>query len=316
MENIFSDIELSSLELSLHKWELPIKYAYKIKEWAKAWSEIENIRSQKYWSHAEAELLEKNIELYLDELWNPKEVCFFDFWCGVWDTVKSTIKKCIKKWIKINYHWFDISPQVILLAKTNIWSLWKQINFNSSILDFEITNLYTKVNSIRNKYNNIPVLWFILWNTIWNFDSVERILINIMSSFRIEDRLVLWIQKANKNTDEVLNDYRLYEIEKFSTSLVTFLWLSKSDYNFVVFYNKWKSMIEWYITLLKDSKINLNKNIINLKKWKKILVMKSKKMNELGLSKLFIDLDYRIANLRTNKQDTFVQVMIWNKIYN
>ena len=310
--NIFTSSDLSIIELSLKKGILPIKYSYKTKQWAKYWSEIEKIRAKNNWRHVESELLENNIDLYLNELWNPSEICFFDFWCWVWNTIKPTIVKCLEKGIKVNYHWFDISEEIIKLAKENIWKLWKNYNFETEILDFEIDNLSNKLNIIRQGYNNIPVIWMVLWNTIWNFDSMERILINIMSAFRIEDRLILWIEKKQDDIEKILEWYKLKIVKKLTTSLVNFIWISELKYLYKIIFNKEKSRVEWYIKLKEDIITNIN---IKLKKWMKIQIFKSRKMNELELSKLFLELDYRIASLRTNKKDTFVQIMIGNKEY-
>ena len=61
--------------------------------------------------------------------------------------------------------------------------------------------------------------------------------------------------------------------------------------------------------------LNIWEYRILFKKWDKIQTLLSKKMDEEKFIKLFLDLDYRIVNLRTNNEDTFIEVMIAPKKY-
>jgi len=194
--HIFSDLQLSSILLWLEKWDIPLKYTYITPEWAKARSKIEKLRIQKGQSFADAALLKDSIELYLQELNNPKELAIFDFGCGTWETVKETLQKLSLMWIHVRYHAFDISQSIINLCKQNISKI-KNCTFDYSIIDFEISNLVNILYDIRLKYNNIPVLWLLLWNTVGNFSSMERILTNILEACRIGDRLVVGIERAD-----------------------------------------------------------------------------------------------------------------------
>ena len=279
---IFTENQISAIILSLEKNISPLKYSYITKKWTEAWNNIEEDRIKLWWNYAEYELLQNNIEMYLDDIWNPEEICFFDFWCWTWNTPKWMINKLLKKGIKVNYHWFDISENILKISKNNIGSMWKNYRYNSTILDFENFNLSNILIEIRNNYWNIPVIWMLLWNTIWNFNSIERILINIMESFRIKDRMVIWIEKSDLNNDKrmenMINWYKSENVFNLSFSTLEYFWLKKE-------------------------------------KWDKIKLFQSKKMNESTLTALLLWLDFRVASTRTNLKNTFIQSMIWAKRY-
>ena len=316
---IFDKNQISALTLSLEKSISPLKYLYITEEWAKWWDKIEKDRAKMWWNYAEYELLKDNIDIYLQDIWNPKEVCFFDFWCGTWNTPRWMLEKLVKRWIIVHYHWFDISKNIIKLAKKNIWNLWDNYTFNSTILDFETFNLSNILIDIRDSYNNIPVIGMLLWSTIWNFDSVERIIVNIMEAFRIEDRMIIWIEKSDLNNEkrmkEMIEWYKSKDVFNVIFSTLKYFWLKKTEWNYDVFFNKEKNVIECYFQLLNDTQLTVWKNKIFFEKWDKIKILQSKKMNESSFAKLLLDLDFRIWSTRTNIKDTFIETMICSKRY-
>jgi len=318
-KELFDKNQISSLILSLEKSISPLKYSYITEKWAKWWEIIEKNRAKIGWNYAEYELLKDNIDIYLQDIWNPQEICFFDFWCWTWNTSKWMLEKLIKKWIIVHYHWFDISENIIKLAKKNIWNLWKNYTFNSTILDFETFNLSNILIDIRNSYNNIPVIGMLLWNTIWNFDSMERIIINIMDSFRIQDRMIIWVEKSDLNNEKRMNEmiewYKSSNVFNVLFSTLEYFWLNKINWKYNVFFNKEKNSIEWYFQLINSVTLSIWDNDLIFWKWDKIKLFQSKKMNEGSLTNLLLDLDLRIWSTRTNIKNTFIQTMIWSKKY-
>lgn len=316
---IFDKNQISALTLSLEKSVSPLKYSYITEQWANWWDKIEKERAKSWWNYAEYELLRDNIDIYLQDIWNPKEVCFFDFWCGTWSTPKWMLEKLIKRWIIIHYHWFDISEKIIKLAKKSIWNLGDNYTFNSTVLDFETFNLSNTLIDIRNSYNNVPVIGMLLWSTIWNFDSIERIILNIMEAFRIEDRMIIWIEKSDLNNEKRMNQmvkwYKSKDVFNIVFSTLEYLWLKRSEWDYNVIFNKEKNVIEWYFQLINNLKLRIWEKLISFEKWDKIKLFQSKKMNENSFTKLFLDLDLRIWSTRTNIKDTFIQAMIGSKKY-
>lgn len=248
MSSIFSDQQISSIILWLEKWDIPIKYAYMTEQWSQAWSKLEKLRTNKWQSFSDAQLLKDSIELYLQELWNPKMIAIFDFWCGTGETIKDTIWKLKQLWIGIKYHAFDLSPKIINLCKINLLTDHSDLDYNSTLIDFETSNLVNILADIREQYHNIPVLWLILWNTIGNFNSMERVLSNIIEAFRLEDRLVVGIERAdlqnNRWYEKMIKSYNEEIVYNVPMSTISELWFNQKDWYHEAIFNHKTSTIE------------------------------------------------------------------------
>lgn len=319
MTKVFSDYQMWALSLSIEKGDCPLKYAYMTENWSKTWTEIENNRAKEWSNYAEYELIRDNMEFYLQDIWSPNEVCFFDFWCWSWKTVMWMLKKLLKKNIKIHYHAFDISEKIINIAKNNIWELWENYSFDYTILDFEISNLTNILYEIRNKYNNIPVMALLLWNTVGNFDSMERVISNITESLRIKDRLVIWIERYNLSNEKrmqvMLDWYKTDLVNSAIFSTLEYLWVKKESWIFNSVFNSNNNCVEWYFELIEPIKIILKNSEVSFEKWDKIRLFKSDKMNESQFSNILLKLDLRVWNINTNLNNTYTQVLLWAMKY-
>ncbi len=319
MKNVFTDSELSVISLYLEKWICPLKYAYKTEKWANSWAKIEKLRAVDGWNFAEYELLINNVEIYLQELWNPKEIAVFDFWAWTWDTTKWLLLKILDLGISLHYHAFDISPEMLKLCELNLWNLWKNYTFNSTILDFESSNLVNMLSDIRAQYNNIPVLGGLLWSTIWNFDSMERIITNITDAFRIEDKLVIGIEKVDVSDDrrknEIIDIYTNNITADLTFSTLEYFWVDRKQWEWKVIFNNKHTTIEVYFEAKENININVWMKKISFLKWDRIKLAQSKKLNESQFSQMFLDLDLRIASMRTNKKNTFIEMLLSPKKY-
>ena len=319
MKNIFTSAEESIISLYLEKGICPLKYAYKTEKWAHSWDEIEKSRAVDGGNFAEYELLINNTEIYLQELWNPKEVALFDFWSGTWDTVKGILLKMLDLWIIVHYHAFDISPEILKLCELNLWNLWINYTFNSTILDFESSNLVNVLSDIRATYNNIPVMGALLWSTIWNFDSMEKVITNITDAFRIEDKLVVWIEKIDVSDDrrkeEVVQSYNHFLVNNLTFSTLEYFGVSQDKGEWKVIFNNKNAAIEMYFEISTEITITVWNKKISFSQGNRIKLAQSKKLNESQFSQMFLDLDLRIANMRTNTKNTFIEMMLSPKKY-
>lgn len=317
--NIFNELQLSSLLLSLEKGDCPVKFTYITESGAQAWNQIETHRTSNWWKYTENELLKENIENYLYDMWNPKEICFFDFWCGTGKTVKWMLGKLCEKWFIIHYHAFDISENIIQLAKETIWDLWENYTFNYTVLDFETYNLTSLLVEIRKEYKNFPVIGMLLGNTLWNFDSMERIISNITEAFRMQDRLIIGIEKSEvsneKRMTEMLAPYKNNLGFSLAFSTLELFWVARSIWEYNVLYNNSKNTVEGYFELNKDATITLWSNTVKFEKWDKIRLFKSTKMNETQFCQLILNLDLRIASMKTDCNNRLIQMLIWAKRY-
>jgi uncharacterized SAM-dependent methyltransferase len=316
MSTVFSSQQLSSLILWLEKWDIPVKYSYMTKKWSISREKLEKIRTKEWQSYADALLLHDSIEIYLQELWNPKEIALFDFGCWTGETVKKTLYKLWTLWIWVKYHAFDISQNIIDLCKENISHIENCV-FNYTLIDFEISNLVNVLYDIRLKYNNIPVLWLLLWNTVWNFNSMERILTNILEAFRVWDKLCVWIERAdiyNKRWyQNMINVYNSDEVAHVMTSTIEELWFNLTHWKYEAIFNERLSAVEWFFIIEKNFTIEIWGKVFSFSPWERIRLAQSKKIDEKWFSELFLELDMRIANLRTNDANTYLQALISSK---
>lgn len=315
--SVFTHQQLSNILLNLQKWDLPIKYSYITKSWAEARSIREKEKKTcNGWENHDEILLNKTVNLYLQEIWVSKEIVIFDFWCWTWLTVKSTLEDLSKKWYIIYYHAFDISSSLINICKENLSSI-KNCSFNSTVIDFETTNLVEKLYDIRTNYKNVPVLWLFLWNTVWNFTSMERVLANILEAFRFQDKLAIWIERVeleNKNWFEnMLNWYDAPLSLQHDFWTLKELWVSEKSWEFKLNFNYRTNSVENFFIFSKKVEVNILWENIVFKTWERIRIFKSEKINEAKFSEILLDLDFRIANLRTSEDNTYLQILVWSK---
>jgi hypothetical protein len=315
---MFTKLQLNKIYHWLWKWYIPIKYSYITNNWAKFWSKLEDEKKNcNWWINYDLNLLLDSINLYISELNNKDEIIFFDFWAWLWNTVIPTIRQLIQKWYKVYYHAFDISEKIISLLKNNFKVNNIKINFNYTIIDFEEKDLSEIIFEVRKKYKNKPILWLFLWNTIWNFLSIERVLFNIMDALDLKDKLVIWIERVDLQNQRWLNSMLNWYKTKFSHdhdfATLKYLWFKQEYWNFDVIFNNINSSVETYFIFKKNFEIKLDWKKYKFNTWEKIKLFHSKKVNEEEFSKILIGLDLRICNLRTSKDNLHLQSLVENK---
>jgi len=311
---IYSVQQLWSIALWLEKWDIQVKYAYMNDVWSQARKRIEKKRSIDEWStFADSELFADTYDLYLQELGSPNEIVIFDFWCWTWETVKSALKKIIDTWVKVKYHAFDLSSNIIELCRSNLDSI-EWLFFDATIIDFEFSNLVELLAEVRNRYNNAPVLWLLLWNTVWNFNSMERVLTNILEAMRLWDKFLIWIERSDVTNSRwiarMIQSYQNNDVTELVTSTLSELWVDVGIWEIEYIFNQQKSALEIFFIFEGNTSITLLGQTISFKIGERLRLAVSHKINEESLSKIFSTLDVRIANIRTNTSNTYLQALI------
>jgi uncharacterized SAM-dependent methyltransferase len=169
----------------------------------------------------------------------------------------------------------------------------------------------------RKNYWNKPILWLFLWNTIWNFLSIERVLSNIMDALDLKDKLLIWIEKVDLQNERWLNKmldwYRTINSFKHDFSTLNFLWFKEQYWDFEIIFNRINLSVEDYFVFNKNFKIEINWEKFEFNSWEKIKIFHSRKVNEESFSKLLTSLDLRICNLRTSKDNLYLETLVENK---
>lgn len=315
---MFTKLQLNKILLWLQKWNIPIKYSYITEKWANTWSLLEDEKKTcNWWLNYDKDLLLDTIDLYISELNIENEITLFDFWAWIWNTTLPVIKYLLNKWFIINYHAFDISENIIKLLKQNLKDNNIEINIDYTIIDFEEKDLSESIFEIKQKYNNSGVLWLFLWNTIWNFTSIERVLSNIMDSLDLNDKLVIWIERVDLENDRwlksMLNWYKNIISSEHDFATLEYLWFKKENWNFETIFNKSLLSVETYFVFRDNLILEMEWKRYMFNEWEKIKIFHSKKINEEEFSKILVWLDLRICNLRTSKDNLYLQVLVENK---
>ncbi len=106
------------------------------------------------------------------------------------------------------------------------------------------------------------------------------------------------------NTPEVFDVFRATMDE---------LWFSLEYGTYQAVFNDKQNNVEWFFSITKDFSITIYNTILHFKKGERIRTGQSKKIDETNFSKLLLDLDLRIANIRTNEENTYLQALVWSK---
>lgn len=313
MEKHYTEQQINDIFFNLQKWECPVKFIYINPEWANAWETIETQSK----SYQDGEILEKSITTYLNELWGAKEIAIFDFWCGIGNNIKQALLFLTQNNYTIHYHAFDISQEIIKKCTQNLINTIPNLSIDATIIDFETTNLIPIMFDIRKKYNNIPVLWLFLGNTVWNFSSMERVISNIMDSLRLEDRLVIWLQRVELNNKRRLeNTIKYYEkniIQEILFSVLKYLWIKNNQGNYYVEFDYKTNSIECYFEFNIQTILQYDTLEAKFEPWERVRIGKSTKRDESNFTKTLLDLNLRIASLNTSYDNNYLQVLVSNK---
>jgi uncharacterized SAM-dependent methyltransferase len=80
-------------------------------------------------------------------------------------------------------------------------------------------------------------------------------------------------------------------------------------------FNERTNAVEWWFVIKEDFEIKIKDTILSFSTKERIRIWQSKKLDESSLSKIFLDLDLRIANIRTDSNNSYLQVLVSPKKY-
>jgi uncharacterized SAM-dependent methyltransferase len=91
------------------------------------------------------------------------------------------------------------------------------------------------------------------------------------------------------------------------------LWCTRKSWLCMPLFNERNKAVEWFFILSEDITFKILDTTVWFTKWERIRVGLSKKLDESSLSQLLLDLDLRIANIRTNETNSYLQVLVGSK---
>ncbi len=139
-----------------------------------------------------------------------------------------------------------------------------------------------------------------------------------MDAMRITDRLAIWMQKSHiqdrRWLEKTCASYESPLVKKVALSTLETLWIHAGIWKYYVEFNHDTSSVESFFELHKDIDLTLAKNSLRLAQGERLRVVKSAKLNEAQLSKVFDELHYRTATIKSSKDDSYIQACIANKM--
>lgn len=311
---MYTSKQLLDMGLQLNKGEFPAKYSYVPKKGAKRWKQVEDERIQKQGiTFVESEMLVEGFPVFFCELGKPEKIILVDLGCGTGEVVKKLIQHLYDLKISVKYFALDISKECINLCRNNLLAAFPNLEFESINVDFETLDFITTMQKISCNQKH-PLLCLFLGNTIGNYTSIPHLLVSVTQGLNLKDRLIIGVQKSQTNSlrwiNKMLGFYRSKKMCMQSFSGLEDLGISPSSGKFEIEYNTVKNQAEIWFYFDKETDIKTSEFKIHFNQGERVLLQKSKKLSETEFSHLLQEVNLRIAMLRTDKNNGYLQAMV------
>lgn len=298
---------LSSLE---SRAESPLKFVY-IGEGHKRWIDIAKKSRENHEIQFTEDLLKKEslpfIFRKIDD--KTKIVNIIDFGCGdgvpmipIFERMKNTPTISTVRYITV-----DISRDMLAEAEKNIKKYFPEIEIISILFDFDKGEILERLLQLS-RASNTQNYFFLLGNTLGNFDNTEKVLSNLKLSMFPDDQLIIGNQISNALAAPKFIEY--YHSEKafnFVISTLKNYGMNCGFQEYDVRWNTTKKQIEMFLKLEEDRKIVIAGQNVCFEKGEKILLAISKKFMEETIVEIFNHVGFRIELFTTNeKKDTCI----------
>ncbi|MFA6252169.1 MAG: L-histidine N(alpha)-methyltransferase [Candidatus Paceibacterota bacterium] len=292
---------LSSLE---SRAESPLKFGY-IGDGYDKWVKIAQKSRENHDLEFEEDLLKKDSLPFIFREINEKTetVNIIDFGCGDGIPMFPIFEYLIGTGIKdINYIPVDISWAMLEGATKNIKEKFDSINITPILFDFEKGEIIEKILQIsRNETTHN--YFFLLGNTIGNFDNTEKVLSNLKMSMFSDDYLVIGNQISNLiNTSKIIKYYQEKEKFEFFIRILQNYGMKCNPEEYTIRWNEKKKQIEGFLVLSEDKKVTIAERTLNFEKGEEILLFISKKYIEESIVEMLNKAGFRIDLFTTNKK--------------
>lgn len=250
--------ELELLSALESRAESPLKFAY-IGEGHKRWIEIAKKSRESHEIQFLEDLLKREslpfIFRRIDE--KTKIVNIVDFGCGdgvpmipIFEYVKN-----IPTISTIRYIAVDISRDMLAEAEKTIKNYFPKIENIPIFFDFEKGEILGKVLRLS-KVSSTQNYFFLLGNTLGNFDNTEKVLSNLKLSMFPDDQLIIGNQVSNVlAAPKFVEYYHVEEVFNLVASTLKNYGMNCSFQEYDVRWNTVKRQIEMFLKLEKDKQI-------------------------------------------------------------
>lgn len=300
--NLTQNQELELLSALDSRAESPLKFAY-IGTGYKEWIEIAEKSREEHSIQFEENLLKVESLPFIFRAINnkTKTVNIIDLGCG--DGVPMlSIFDYLQRISNIRYIPVDISQNMLTEAEKTIKNKFPNIEIIQVLSDFEKGEILENILQFV-KAPNTRNYFFLLGNTLGNFDNTEKILSNLKISMFSDDSLVIGNQIANFfASSKFVEYYKAKEAFDLVSSTLKNYGMNFSFKEYSVRWNAQQKEIEMFLKLKEDKKITIAGYSVYFEKGEEILLATSKKFTEESLVEEFNNVGFRLDLFVTNKQ--------------
>ncbi len=302
MNNYLTKIqELELLSALDTRGESPTKFMY-LGDGFKRWIKIaEESRNHEAVQFQENKLKIESLPFIFRHIDKDDTVNIIDLGCGdgipmlpVFDELKNN--KSLK------YIPIDISDEMLAVAKKNVSDNFPTIDVIPIQFDFEKSETLEELFSIT-RGEKAKNFFFLLGNTLGNFDNTEKILTNIKLLMSPNDYLIIGNEISNLlASPKLVNYYKTDEVFRISTTTLQNYGANLSKEEFDVRWNTHLKQIEIFVKLNANREIKIADQSVYFEKGEEIMLIISKKFTEDSLMVLFNKVGFRTDFFTSNKK--------------
>jgi uncharacterized SAM-dependent methyltransferase len=302
-QNLSKNQELELLSALDSRAESPLKFAY-VGEGYSKWIEVGEKSRKEHSVQFEENLLkiESLPFIFRDINELTKIVNIIDFGCGDGVPILSVIEYLRNRGVSVRYIPVDISQHMLSAATETVKKNFSDVEVVEMLSDFEkgeiLENILqlTKVKDTRNYF-------FLLGNTLGNFENTENVLANLKLSMFSEDSLVIGNQISNLlAAQKFVEYYRTEEVLDLVSSTLRGYGMNCSFDDYAVRWNGNSKQIEMALKLPENKAITVAGYTVEFERGEEILLAISKKFAEETIVEVFNNVGFRVDLFTTNKK--------------
>ncbi|NTW45829.1 MAG: L-histidine N(alpha)-methyltransferase [Candidatus Moranbacteria bacterium] len=224
-----------------------------------------------------------------------------DFGCGDGMPMIPVLEYLLPS-VRVRYIAVDISPKMIEAAKRTVSERFPGVEILSVLFDFEKGEVLQDILKLT-KAPRTRNYFFLLGNTLGNFDNTDKVLSNLKLSMFPNDALVIGNQISNSLASQrFVEYYRTREVFDLVSSTLTGYGMRCSFKEYSVRWNDAKKQIEMFLTMGSDKRISLVGHDVEFEKGEELLMAVSKKFAEETIVQTFNDVGFRMDFFSVNKK--------------
>lgn len=293
--------ELELLSALESRAESPLKFAY-IGDGYKKWIEIAKKSRENQQIEFEEDMLKReSLPFLLRDIGKDTEIVnIIDFGCG--DGVPMLpVFEYLQNIPYTRYIPVDISQNMLTEAEKIAKFKFENVEVAPILFDFEKSEILENILQFA-KVKNTRNYFFLLGNTLGNFDNTEKILSNLKLSMFPDDHLIIGNEISNALAASKLVTY--YHSEEVFNLVVATLNSYEMNTAFQDYIARWsddQKQIEMFYVVPADTQISVAEHTVTFEKGEELLLAVSKKFTEANIVEIFSRVGYRIDLFTTNK---------------